>query len=77
MAVLGQDVSIKLILKTQYKISQDKNDTKVLMWIGKQVVLSLIEKEIFYILDQKLNIKYLSGATCRDFQDVEDASFLS
>ena len=25
---------------------------------------------------KKLNIKYLSGATCRDFQDVEDAEFL-
>jgi len=28
------------------KISQDKDYTKILMWIGKQVVLSLIEKEI-------------------------------
>ena len=49
-----------------YKIFQDKNDTKVLMWIGKQVVLSLIEKEIFCIRIKKLNIKYLSGAPNRE-----------
>ena len=30
-------------------IGQDKDDTKVFMWIGKQMVLSLIEKDLRYI----------------------------
>jgi len=50
--------------KTQYKISQDKNDTKVLMWIGKQVVLSLIEKEISKMLRTPVSysLKYLKSS---------------
>lgn len=52
------------------------------MWIGKQVVLSLIEKEIFCMLDQKTQYKIstkqglLAQVKAGDFQDVEDAEFL-
>lgn len=44
-----QKYKLDLEVDLLYKTFQDKNDTKVLMWIGKQVVLSLIEKEIFCI----------------------------
>ena len=30
-------------------VSQDKDEVKVLMWIGKQVTLSLIEKEMMFL----------------------------